>query len=80
MKCLMTRIIWIGRHYEERKRVEDYDHSRCQKLISLDTFKQRNPGNFPSFCRLVGSQIAHNVRCWHLADMPSCTAHVRYWG
>ena len=20
------------------------------------------------------------VRCWHLADIPSCTAHVRFWG
>ena len=24
--------------------------------------------------------IGSNVRYWHLADMPSCTAHVRYWG
>jgi hypothetical protein len=50
------------RHYEERKRVEDYDHRYAQKLISLDTSNQRNPGNFPGFCRWVGSQIAHNVR------------------
>ena len=21
-----------------------------------------------------------DVRYWHLADMPSCTAHVRFWG
>jgi hypothetical protein len=21
-----------------------------------------------------------NVRYWHLADIPLCTAHVRYWG
>ena len=21
-----------------------------------------------------------DVRYWHLADIPSCTAHVRYWG
>ena len=21
----------------------------------------------------------HNVRYWHLADIPSCTAHVRFW-
>ena len=21
-----------------------------------------------------------NVRYWHIADMPSCTAHVRFWG
>ena len=20
------------------------------------------------------------VRCWHKADIPLCTAHVRYWG
>jgi hypothetical protein len=21
-----------------------------------------------------------NVRYWHKADIPSCAAHVRYWG
>ena len=21
-----------------------------------------------------------DVRLWHLADIPSCTAHVRFWG
>ena len=23
---------------------------------------------------------AQNVRYWHKADIPSCTAHVRFWG
>jgi hypothetical protein len=25
-------------------------------------------------------QLACNVGFWHLADIPSCTAHVRFWG
>jgi hypothetical protein len=25
-------------------------------------------------------KLAGNVRSWHLADIPSCTAHVRFWG
>ena len=26
------------------------------------------------------NRIRRDVRYWHLADIPSCTAHVRYWG
>ena len=26
------------------------------------------------------SNERRNVRYWHKADIPSCTAHVRFWG
>ena len=38
-----------------------------------------------AFCTLVfvcisDAQVAADVRFWHLADMPRCTAHVRFRG
>ena len=29
--------------------------------------------------RKIASQFWCDVCSWHKADMPSCTAHVRYW-
>ena len=33
-----------------------------------------------TLCRSRFGWAKPNVRYWHLADMPSCTAHVRFWG
>ena len=32
------------------------------------------------FMRYDTQFAARNVRYWHKADIPSCTAHVRFWG
>ena len=28
---------------------------------------------------IMAQRIAPHVRYWHLADIPNCTAHVRFW-
>ena len=37
-----------------------------------------DPGRYPQSRKLHNPGT--NVRYWHKADMPSCTAHVRFWG
>ena len=48
----------------------DGPHDRCNSRPRL------------SYTSRISSPIQHfaNVRYWHLADIPSCTAHVRFWG
>jgi hypothetical protein len=53
-------------HYPISERRYAVDQSRYH----ADTCDLSNSAN----------ERAYDVRYWHLADIPSCTAHVRFWG
>jgi hypothetical protein len=57
--------------------------SRWSSRQSEPTGKGARPQLFQ--CHCLGAPTSRsnktgNVRYWHKADMPSCTAHVRFWG
>jgi hypothetical protein len=44
------------------------------------TRKTRTIMQSPVACKLRLAKIMSDVRFWPIADMPSCTAHVRFLG
>ena len=57
--------------------------TKYELVINLKTAKALGfpfrPQYLPAPMRSSNNELA-DVRFWHKADMPSCTAHVRFWG
>ena len=59
--------------------------TKYELVVNLKTAKELAL-QFRQRCSPVLTQSSNShhklghVRYWHLADIPSCTAHVRYWG
>ena len=56
--------------------------TKFELVINLKTAKGPRPHHFwgRALYRRRDYRINRDVRYWHKADIPSCTAYVRYWG
>ena len=58
----------VHEHYHRHGRTH-----RHIKTVGVPNYTLRKPP-------LTAKRVAVHVRYWHLADISSCAAHVRYWG
>ena len=75
--CRTTPAQSVESEVDDRCRVERENLAHRAANCIAERLTHLGPGSAFDYERR--STLA-DVRYWHKADMPSCTAHVRYWG